>query len=1473
MNPVLPSHFTPGFWRRTCGVVATGTLLLGAVATAQAQTFFGLSGTELKTFSQASASTDTSQPIVGVTAGQTLVGLDFRPATGELFALGYDATTAGNNARLYIISQNTGAATATATPVGTTAVRLELGGPTERIVFDFNPTVDRLRVASTNDNNYRLNPNNGALVTQDGSLAFVGSDANSGQNPFAGAGAYTNSYIGTTSTALYYIDEQRSLLLRSDNPNGGTLVTVAPLATTQPINDPGTSTDLDIVAFGPNDNQAYLSINTTDAAGPGSGIFVTGVYRVDLTTGAVSLYSGVSGSGSGITDIAIKIDRTAPAPSGQLLYAVSTTSNLLSFYSGTPNYINSATPITGIVTGQTLVGTDFRPNTGQLIGLGYDATTGGANTQVYFIDRTTAMATAAGPAIRLELGGSTDNIGFDFNPTVDRLRVVSTNRADYRLNPNNGALVIMDGTLTYAGTDANAGAIPRVGTAAYTNSYAGTTGTTLYDIDEALSNLVTQSPPNNGILNTVGSTGLALSTGNALVDLDIYFDKTGLTNTAFLTANPNGQNYNNLYTLNLTNGTPTLVGAIGLGIAVRDVAAYIAPLTQPALTGQLAYGVASGNLISFDTGNPTNIRSAVNVTGLGTGQTLAGTDFRPVDGLLYALGYDATAQQGQLYTLNLSTGALSAIGSLQSMGLGMDVNAIGFDFNPAADRIRIVSATTQLNLRMNPVTGAFVTDGTLTGASGTPIISGAAYINNDNNANTATTLYGYDQGRNVLLRSTDANAGTYVDQGTGTGITVNAAQGVDFDIYSDLTTPATPANSGFLAAAASGSTADNLYSVDLSAGTASLIGRIGQGSNLSGVAVFLTPPPVIPLTGTITWTGAVSTAWSVAGNWSPMQVPTATDDVLIPDTPNDPIVSDPRQVRSLTLGNAATLTTADASLLTLNGNFVNSGGTVLGAGTGEVRFAGPALQTISGTATQFQNLTAGPAGVTLNAPASVQRVLSLNDGTLTTNGNLTLLSNSSGSAEVVNNGTGVTSGTATVQRYIDPSRNGGVGYRHYSAPVAGSTVADLGTQNFTPTVNPAYNTAPNPGAVRPYPTVFGYDESRVNTSGNPAPQNFDKGFFSPSALSDPLETTRGYTVNIPASETVDFVGALNNGTYATGNLSRGSQTESGFHLRGNPYPSAIDWNFVVRDNVDATVYVYRSTGQYAGTYSTYTVNGTGTNGGTRQIAASQGFFVRATTNNASLTFNNTARISAYTNPVFQRGAATAPLVRLDLRNAAGAADEAVLYFDGDATSGFDPALDAYKLLGGSPLALASTIGSGTMLAVNALPALTSAGVTVPLRLQAAAGSYTLRATELLRLPAGTYAYLQDALTGTSTDLSQPNGYAFSVTDAASLAGRFSVLVTQQRVLANAPTALVRQVNVYPNPARGQVSIVLPAQLRQQAVQVSLINTIGQQVLSRTLNTSSSVATTELSLSGVAPGVYTVRLQTAEGTVSKRLIVE
>ena len=75
------------------------------------------------------------------------------------------------------------------------------------------------------------------------------------------------------------------------------------------------------------------------------------------------------------------------------------------------------------------------------------------------------------------------------------------------LNPVTGALAATDPNLAYAAGDSNAGANPNVVGSAYTNSFSGTLTTTLYNIDSALDILVTQNPPNNGRLNTVGSLG------------------------------------------------------------------------------------------------------------------------------------------------------------------------------------------------------------------------------------------------------------------------------------------------------------------------------------------------------------------------------------------------------------------------------------------------------------------------------------------------------------------------------------------------------------------------------------------------------------------------------------------------------------------------------------------------------------------------------------------------------------------------------------------------------------------------------------------------------------------------------------------------------------------------------------------------------------------------------------------------------
>ena len=103
---------------------------------------------------------------------------------------------------------------------------------------------------------------------------------------------------------------------------------------------------------------------------------------------------------------------------------------------------------------------DFRPLNKKLYGLGYNGTNGEA--QIYSLDRNTGVATAVNVTPFI-LGLGTTDIGMDFNPTVDRIRVVGANDANYRLNPITGAIAATDLTLVYAPADPNTAANPAVG--------------------------------------------------------------------------------------------------------------------------------------------------------------------------------------------------------------------------------------------------------------------------------------------------------------------------------------------------------------------------------------------------------------------------------------------------------------------------------------------------------------------------------------------------------------------------------------------------------------------------------------------------------------------------------------------------------------------------------------------------------------------------------------------------------------------------------------------------------------------------------------------------------------------------------------------------------------------------------------------------------------------------------------------------
>jgi hypothetical protein len=523
--------------------------------------------------------------------------------------------------------------------------------------------------------------------------------------------------------------------------------------------------------------------------------------------------------------------------------------NLVSFDVTAPSTFINTVPITGLLANHELVGIDVRPATGALFALSYYINA--AEAQLYTLNITTGTLTPVGVPQTMSLGfisTSPSHIGFDFDPTTDRLRVTSAFGTNYRLNPNTGALEATDGTLAYASTDVNASQTPQVGSSAFTNSYIGATTTTLYNVDEAYSRLVTQSPINAGTLNTVGSLGQATNGPVIAMDLDIFFDTNTGVNKAYFSQVLSGTVglFSALHTVNLTTGTATQVGLLGSGVVnVWDIAVANARLAPSAITGQLAYALAGPNLLTFDTALPGTIRTSVGITGVEATQTLVGLDVRPANNALYALGYNAAAAAGvansQLYTLNAGSGVATPLGAAFRLELG--TGAIGFDFNPTVDRIRVVSANGN-NYRLNPTLGAAnvlaATDGTLSynPTNNLPFIGTVAYTNSFSGSTpaTTTTLYNYDININQLNIQSTANppADGQLTAVGPSGIRVNnAAPAVDMDIYSS----ALGVNTAFLVANTGTSANTSLYTVNLVTGAATLVGPLGNGLAARNIAV------------------------------------------------------------------------------------------------------------------------------------------------------------------------------------------------------------------------------------------------------------------------------------------------------------------------------------------------------------------------------------------------------------------------------------------------------------------------------------------------------------------------------------------------------------------------------------------------------------------------------------------------------------
>ncbi len=486
-------------------------------------------GGRIATFNRATPGTLVSNlGISGLNGSEQLIGMDVRPANGLVYAV-------SNAGRIYTLDPATGAATfrvALANDAANTTAFTALSGASFGV--DFNPVPDRLRLVSNTGQNLRINVDTGATLVDGAINGIAGASVS--------ASAYTNAFAGATSTQLFNIDCATGTRTLQNPPNNGTLTNPTPLGVTC---DAANGFDIDA-----RNNTGFAALRVGG---------VTRLYSVSLATGGVATAVGTLGTDEPVVGLTLLNPPAAPT------VFVLSGNNLSRIDPAAPNTLLGTTAITGLNAGENVLGIDFRPANGLLYALTSSARLltvnpdTGAGTVVATLAADPADTTDGNPAFTTLLGTS---FSVDFNPVPDRLRVISDLGQSLRINVATGATTT-DGNI-------NRTVPASVTGAAYTNSFAGTTATTLYDVDTLANVLAIQNPPNNGTLTDVGALGLDV-TGNSAID--IAGGDNGLALGAFRAGLTGPYS---LYNINLTTGAATLRGTAA--------AAQIGGATGPAIT-------------------------------------------------------------------------------------------------------------------------------------------------------------------------------------------------------------------------------------------------------------------------------------------------------------------------------------------------------------------------------------------------------------------------------------------------------------------------------------------------------------------------------------------------------------------------------------------------------------------------------------------------------------------------------------------------------------------------------------------------------------------------------------------------------------------------------------------------------------------------------------------------------------------------
>lgn len=606
-------------------------------------------------------------------------------------------------------------------------------------------------------------------------------------------------------------------------------------------------------------------------------------------------------------------------------------------------------------------------------------------------------------------------------------------------------------------------------------------------------------------------------------------------------------------------------------------------------------------------------------------------------------------------------------------------------------------------------------------------------------------------------------------------------------------------------------------------------------------------------------------------------------------------------------GNSFIKSTSGLSTLSLEGDFTNNSSTTaidgvafssikLVGGTqsingsassilGTVESAGTGLKTIS-TKQTISKLTLNGQGVTLSDTVFLKGVLTLTNGTLTTNGKFVFISTADSTAMVAEISNGTVSGNVIAQRFI-PGGSGKRKWRFLASPV--NVSGSIALSQFQDDI---FVTAPAGAGggfdVNPFAgnaSIRTYTESVAGSANN--------GWTDPTNITNTINTGTGVEVfvrgsrnlanpflnwTVPDDVTIDFIGNLNTGNQNFGYsfTNTGTNTSDGFNLAGNPFQCTIDWQSgsISLNNIQNFIWVYDPV---LGTYGT--ISRTGTKAGnlniSRYIAPGQGFFIKASGALPQLTIGEAAKVLEIPFNFFRdnQNQTDIPVLGIfvdDLTDATRK-DMCLIEFHPESTmNGIDPN-DASKFFN-DKINLYTISNDLQALTINSIrrPEVKD---TIKLAFwhydttNIKVGAHRMRFDSVSNISPLINVYLKDDYTGNFINIRNQNTYDFNLVSDVNSHGnnRFKLIFDLATGISN--EHLGKSLNIYPNPANKELHIkILNSELSKSNGIIRITNLVGNEVMS--VDNVEMNKHLKLDIANLVNGVYIVSVE-IDGNVTHK----